>query len=208
VYILSEVGSIFPLTIDNNDNKKYYFIPFIILYNHYHFFMCKIYYFNSTDIINGYERVNKSDYLSANRKIASCFQSPTTNYIFCFYQNMYFYFNIIVIEPTLKLNSKLEKSIDLGEDNNDSEYIFFKGIYLINNAGFYLYYKSISSNPSIAIKELNGSNQINDYNFNIFTLDKFNFNANVSYNDLININSNQICFTTISIDKKIIYYYI
>jgi len=205
VYILSEVGSIFPLTIDNNDNKKYYFIPFIILYNHYHFFMCKIYYFNSTDITNGYERVNKSDYLSANRKIASCFQSPTTNYIFCFYQNMYFYFNIIVIEPTLKLNSKLEKSIDLGEDNNDSEYIFFKGIYLINNAGFYLYYKSISSNPTIAIKEWNGSNKINDYNFNNFTLDKFNFNANVSYNDLININSNQICFTTISIDKTIIY---
>ena len=205
VYIVSEISSIFPITIDNSDNKKYYFVPFLILYENFHYLMCKIYYFNSTNITNGYERVSKNDFLSANRKITSCFQSPTTNYIFCFFQNIYLYFNIIVIEPTLELNTKINMIIDSGENGDDNEYIFFKGIYLINNAGFYLYYKSISSNPTIAIKEWNGSNQINDYNFKNFTLDKFNFNANVSYNDLININSYQICFTTISTDKTIIY---
>ena len=208
VYIVSEISSIFPLTItpnDINDHKKYYLIPFIILYQGNHYFMCKIYYFNSTDITNGYERVSKIDKLSVDRKIISCFQSQTTYYIFCFYQNVLFYFQIIVLEPSLNLNSKIDTSIDLGENGDENEFIFFKGIYLINNTGFYLYYKSISSNPTIAIKEWNGSDEIKDYNFNNFTLDKFDFNANVVYNDLININSNQICFTTISPDKKIIY---
>ena len=208
VYIISEFSSIFPLIItpkDINDNKKYYLIPFIILYEDYYYFMCKIYYFNSTDITNGYERVAKTDYLSANRKIISCFQSETTYYIFCFYQNLYLFFHIIVFEPTLELDSKIDMAIDSGENGDDNEYIFFKGIYLINNAGFYLYYKSISSNPIIAIKEWDESDKIEDYNFNNFTLDKIDFNANVLYNDLININSNRICFTTISTNKKIIY---
>ena len=205
LYIVSEKSSIFPMTIDNNDNKKYYFIPFIIFYENFYYLMCKIYYFNSTDITKGYERVSKMDFLSVNRKIISCFQSPATNYIFCFYQNINLYFNIIVFEPALELNTKINMPIDSGENGDDNEYIFFKGIYLINNAGFYLYYKSISSKPTIAIKEWNGSDKINDYIFKNFTLDKYNFNAKVSYNDLININSNQICFTTISTDKSIIY---
>ena len=207
-YIVSEFSSIFPLTItpnDINDHKKYYLIPFIILYENICYFMCKIYYFNSTDITNGYESVSKTDYLSANRLIISCFQSQTTYYIFCFYQNINYSFQIIIFEPTLKLNSKIDMSIDEGENGDGNEFIFFKGIYLINNAGFYLYYKSISSNPTIAIKEWDESDKINDYYFNSFTLNKFDFNANILYNDLININSNQICFTTISTDKKIIY---
>jgi hypothetical protein len=47
--------------------------------------------------------------------------------------------------------------------------------------------------------------KINDYNFKVFNLDKFSFNANLLYNDLININLNQICFTTVSPDKEILY---
>ena len=167
--------------------------------------MCKIYYFNSTDITSGYERVVNTYYMSANRKIASCFQSPTTRYIFCFYQNIFFNFVIIAIEPTLELPYKYLDTIDKGENGDGNEYIFFKGVYLINNAGFYLYYKSISSNPTIAIKEWDGEDEIDDYNFEEFTLNKFSFDANLLYNDLINIKTNQICFTTVSKDKGTLY---
>jgi len=208
MYIITEITSIFPLirTTTNNDQKKYYFISFLTydLVNTY-YFMCKIYYFNSTDITNGYERVTNTYYQSAKRRISNCFQSPTTFYIFCFFQNNYLYFNIIVIEPKLELPYKLIQNIDSGEDATENEYIFFKGIYLINNAGFYLYYKSMSSNPTIAIKEWDGNSAIKDYNFEKFTLEKFNFNANALYNDLINFKSNQICFTAISPNKETLY---
>ena len=208
MYITSETASVFPFTGTtlNDDNKKYYFISFLTYLDNIYYFMCKIYYFNSTDISKGYERVKNTYYTSSNRKISTCFQSPTSNYIFCFFQNNSFFFNIIVIEPNLELTCKLIKNIDLGEDSEENENIFFKGIYLINNTGFYLYYKNMSSDPIISIKEWDGINEIKDYNnFEKFTLDKFKFNAHVSYNDLINIKSNQICFTTISENKEILY---
>ena len=212
MYIITEITSIFPLirTTTDDDQKKYYFISFLTydLVSAY-FFMCKIYYFNSTNITNGYERVTNTYYQSAKRRISNCFQSPTTLYIFCLFQNNTLYFNIIVIEPKLELPYKLIQNIDSGEDSTENEYIneyiFLKGIYLINNAGLYLYYKSISSNPTIAIKEWDGNAVIKDYNFEKFTLDKYNFNANTSYNDLINIKSNQICFSTISPNKETLY---
>ena len=208
MYIITDITSIFPLmkVSTDDDQKKYYFISFLT-YNlvSSYFFMCKIYYFNSTDITNGYERVVNTYYPSAKRIISNCFQSPTTFYIFCFFQNNNLYFTIIVIEPKLELPYQLIQNIDSGEDATENEYIFFKGIYLINNAGFYLYYKSISSNPTIAIKEWDGNSEIKDYNFETFTLDKFNFNANAIYNDLINIKSNQICFSTISPNKETLY---
>ena len=205
MYITSEFTSIFPLTRDtlDDDQKKYYFISFLTSSNDFYYLMCKIYYFNSTDISNGYLSVSNTYYNSANRKISSCFQSPISNYIFCFFQNQSLFFNIIVIEPKLQLPYKLIQNID--EDDTENENIFFKGIYLINNTGFYLYYKSISSNPIIAIKEWDGNTEIKDYNFEKFALDKFNFSANALYNDLINIKENQVCFTTISENKEIIY---
>ena len=210
VYIVSEISSIFPLTImpiDSNDHKKYYFISFLTYSNNFYYIMFKIYYFNSTDITNGYERVINTYYASANRKITSCFQSPTTYYIFCFFQNIYISFLIVVIEPKLELPHIYSQVIDSSEYQTEylNEYIFFKVVYLINNVGFYLYYKSISSNPTIAIKEWDGEEKISDYNFEVFTLDKYSFNAYLLYNDLININENQICFTTVSKDKKTLY---
>jgi len=203
--IVSEISSIFPIKIvqdDNNDHKKYYFFPFLTSSNNRYKFIPKIYYFNSTDISHGYESVATNDFLSANRKITSCFQSPTSNYIFCFFQNVLCYFYILVFEPNYELGLKAMIEIDKGEDDED---IFFKGIYLINNVGFYLYYKSISSKPNISVKEWKGEDQANDYNFQSFSLDKYDFNANLLFNDLININSNQICFTSASSDKKTLY---
>ena len=205
--IVSEISSIFPVKIINATNykQKYYFLSFLTFSNNVYRFICKIYYFNSTDIAHGYESVANLDLLTINRKIISCFQSPTSYYIFCFFQNILSFFFIIVIQPTIQLNLEQMIQIDIGDTYGSNEYIFYKGINLINNVGFYLYYKSISSYPTIAIKEWNGEEKVNDYNFQNFILDKFDFNANLLYNDLININSNQICFISVSKDKKNLY---
>ena len=209
VPIISEISSIFlmeKLPYDSNDSNKYYIISFLTDYQGIYYFMCKIYYFNSTDISNGYERVANRNTPSAKRKITSCFQSPITSYIFCFYQNDNYEFMIIIYEPKLELNEKLRKVLDTGESNDEDEYIFFKCIYLISNVGFYIYYKSISSYPYIAIKGWDGNSLINTYkNYEIFALDKYRLNANYLYNDIIRIKIYQICFSSISQDKDILY---
>jgi len=206
--IVSEISSIFPVKMvqnDNSDHKKYYFLSFITFSKNTYHLICKIYYFNSTDISHGYEIVANIDFQSANRKIISCFQSPISNYIFCFFQDFLCLFYVLVFEPNYELKLKNMIEIDTSEYFGDNENIFFKGVYLINNVGFYLYYKTISSKPKISIKEWKGEDQMNDYNFQSFSLDKYDFNANFLYNDLINLNSNQICFTSASIDKKTLY---
>ena len=153
--IISEIGSIFlmkKLPIDEDDTRKYYILSFLTDFNGQYFFMCKPYSFNSSNINNGFERHVNRNARCAKRKITSCFQSSSTFYIFCFYQKNNYEFVIIIYEPQLNLPELLKKSIDTGESGDENEFIFFKCIYLVNNVGFYVYYKTISSYPSIAIK--------------------------------------------------------
>ena len=84
---VSEVSSIFLMTKTpkDDDKKKYYILAFITSSdNKTYYFICKIYYFSSTNINSGYTRVVFKPFRSANRRIASCFQSPTSLIIFCF----------------------------------------------------------------------------------------------------------------------------
>ena len=85
---------------------------------------------------------------------------------------------IIIYESTLDLIEKLRKNLDTGESGVDNEFIFFKCVYLIDNIGFYLYYKSISSYPSIAIKGWDGNSVKTYKNYETFTLEKYSLNAN------------------------------
>ena len=205
--IVSEKNSIFLMSpTDGEQEKKYYIISIITLFQGNYYYMCKIYYFNSTIIENGYERVVNNNNISANRRMSSCFQSSVSYSIFCFYQTNDFKFTIIIYEPKLKLNHKLSKEIDTGESGDENIYIFFKGIHLVDDVGFYLYYKSINSIPTIAIKEYNGNDTIADYkNYHSFSLDKYSFNGNLLFNDIIQIKSYQICFSSTSNDKNILY---
>ena len=63
--------------------------------------MIKIYYFTSPDISNDYVRVVYRMYECADRRIASCFQSSTKYYIYCFYQKTNNEFFAIVHQPNL-----------------------------------------------------------------------------------------------------------
>ena len=210
VTIVSEVGSIFLMTKypSDSDQKKYYILSFITIMSSEYYFMVKIYYFTSPDISNDYKRVVFRFSKCANRRIASCFQSSTTYYIYCFYQKTNFEFFAAVYQPDLELTMLKEKKIDSGDSGTDNEYIFFKCIYLVDNVGFYFYYKSISSTtPSIAIREWDLHELFKEYKKfkEIFTLSKYAFNSHVQLNDLIRIKEHQICLASISKNKQILY---
>ena len=115
--IVSEVGSIFLMTKypSDSDQKKYYILSFITYLRGGYYFMVKIYYFTSPDISNDYIRVVYKMYECANRRIASCFQSSTTYYIYCFYQKTNFEFFAAVYKPALALTLLKEKKIDSGD---------------------------------------------------------------------------------------------
>ena len=208
--IISEVSSIFLMkkSPTDNDQKKYYILSFIIYYRSNYYFQSKIYYFNSSNITNGYTRVKFQNVPCAKRKITSCFQSSTTYYIFCFYQNTNYEFTVIVYQPNLELEVKKEEKIGDGSPGEENENIFFKCIYLINNMGFYLYYTSGSStSPNIAIREWDGNDSFKGfknsktiYNLNIYAL-----NSNLHLNDLIRIKESQISFASLSENKEILY---
>ena len=210
VTIVSEVSSIFLMTKypTDSEQKKYYILSFITYLNDKYYFMIKIYYFTSPDINNGYTRVVYKMYECAKRRMVSCFQSSTTYYIYCFYQKTNYEFFAIVHQPNLELTMLKEKKIDSGYSGTENEYIFFKCIYLVDNTGFYFYYKSIASTtPSIAIREWDEHELFKEYKKfkEIFTLDKYAFNSHLQLNDLIRIKENQICLASLSENKQILY---
>ena len=209
VKIISEISTIFLMKRSNSDDEtKYYIIHFITYLNSEYYFMCKIYYFSSTDINSGYTRVVYKGIKSANRRISSCYQSLDTLYIFCFYQNPEQKFKIIIFEPNLELEQICDADIEPKEkgEGEGNEYIFFKGVYLVGNAGFFLYYKTISSAyPSIALREWDNLKAMKKYKeYEVFTIEKYKLNSHVYFNDLIRIKKYQICFSSISENKEIL----
>ena len=118
-YIISEIGSMFLMAKlpNNNDPKNYYVISFITYYDDSFYFMCKVYYFNSTDITNGYEIVGSKGISCANRKMSSCFQSIKNYYIFCFYQNIDYVLKVVIFKPNLNLDIQLIADIDSCESD-------------------------------------------------------------------------------------------
>ena len=210
VTIVSEVSSIFLMTKYpfDSDQKKYYILSFITYMRGTYYFMIKIYYFTSPDISNDYVRVVFKSSQCAHRKIASCFQSSTKYYIYCFYQKTNYEFFAIVYQPNLELTMLKEKKIDSGDSGKGNEYIFFKCIYLVDNVGFYFYYKSIAyTSPCIAIREWDEHELFKEYKKfkEIFTLSKYEFNSHVQLNDLIRIKEYQICLASFSKNKQILY---
>ena len=209
--IISEVSCIFLMTKIpiSNDQKKYYILSFITRFDGdtQCYMMVKIYNFTSPDITNDYLRVIHKYVECVDRRITSCFQSLTKYNIFCFFQDNDYYFSVVVFEPDLSLSNKKVGIIDSGETGDGNEFIFFKGVYLVNYVGFYLYYKSISStSPYVAIREWGGSTIFTQFkNYEIFELNKYNFNSNLQLNDLIKIKDYQICFASISENKDILY---
>ena len=193
----------------SNDQKKYYILSFITRFDGdtQCYMMVKIYNFTSPDITNDYLRVIHKYVECVDRRITSCFQSLTKYNIFCFFQDNDYYFSVVVFEPDLSLSNKKVGIIDSGETGEGNEFIFFKGVYLVNYVGFYLYYKSISStSPYVAIREWGGSTIFTQFkNYEIFELNKYNFNSNLQLNDLIRIKDYQICFASISENKDILY---
>ena len=206
VRIYSEIGSIFELK--SIKQKKYYILSFLTENSGKYYFMFKLHFFNSTFIENGnYIVTTKFRLISNNIKISSCFEAYSSTSIFCFFQNTDYSFTIYVYQSDVELEKKAETVIDTGSYAVGNENIFLKAIYLTQYAGFFIYYKSTSyTYPRVQIKEWDGDDDINNFNsFGIISLNKYSFNPNLHLNDVVKFQTNQICFSSSSPNKEILY---
>ena len=202
VKITSETGSIFEMK--GSENKKYYVISFLTV----DYFMIKLYTFDTTDIGTGSTRIIFLYQRATNKKKStSCFEAPPSNYIFCFFQDNNYYFTIYVYAATLSLTKLFGKEFDYASYIAGNENLFMKALHLTQNAGFYIYYKTLSNTfPTIQIKEWDEGSLLNDFNsFGTIELDKYSFNPNLHLNDVIKLGTNQICFSSTSPEKEILY---
>ena len=157
--IFSEIGTIFEMSKDFSDNKKYYIFSFTVLSESYYFYLTKIMTFNSTDISNGYSRIQyKTQFSSRLSKISSCFEAFPSYYIFCFCLDSEFNFKVFIYDSTLELDIKYSNYIDSTSEEEGDQNFFLKALHLKENVGFFLYYKTIIYlYPFIQIKEYDGN---------------------------------------------------
>ena len=73
--------------------------------------------------------------------------------------------------------------------------IFFKGIHLKEEIGFFIYFiKDTDNYPYISIKQCNDKNKMKDYNnFDNILVSISSFNTNYFLNDVIKLNNYQVC---------------
>ena len=128
-----------------------------------------------------------------------------SNLIIIFYYN--FNFNIAIYDKDL--NPLKEITISTGGSINGDTGAFLKCIYLKNNLGVFIFFKSETDvAPYINIEEINEVE--NDYSinekFNIFlNLDGYRFITEPILSDLTKINDNRFCLISSSYDKEKLY---
>ena len=80
-----------------------------------------------------------------------------------------------------------------------NENIFFKGIHLKEEIGFFIYFiVNTSYYPYISIKQFNNKSEMKNYNFNEITVSISTFNINYLLNDMIKLNNYQVCYISTS----------
>ena len=191
------------------EDKYHYLFSTLVLSNGVYYMVFQKYIFYSKDISfsENYERLVEKKYESSNRRVISCFETISFK-IVCFYQDKSYYFSIIIFKNDLqKLNAfNIEEELNINENEKD---IFFKSIHLKEEAGAFLYFRSVQIyNPIIVFKYYcENGDSLNDYFPSItnITLDKYSFSNNLYLNDLIKISENKICFATVSLDKETLY---
>ena len=94
------------------------------------------------------------------------------------------------------------------QPTNYNPYIFFKGILLKGEIGFFLFFKeSTSTSPVFSLMSYDSNLKMENYNnFNQIEIGGATFNLNYLLNDIIRLNDFQICY--ISTDPNNIYFLI
>ena len=164
----------------------------------YKFYMTRTL-FLSTNLVNAKKNYFPKKKSALNRTISSCFQTDSHK-IVCFFQKPNYYYAIGVFDEETKGDQV--NNLDTGYNENDYE-IFFKGIHLKGEIGVFIYYKSLTSTPSICFKYINSDLIPENYrNFQTINIDKSNFIGYALLNDIIKLNDDKICFISFSNDKE------
>ena len=84
---------------------------------------------------------------------------------------------------------------------------FYKGIHLKEEVGIFIYYSN-ESFPELLFREYNSSlTLISNYIIDKIILNKITyFEKSVLLNEIIKLNNNKICFSTVNINKTILYF--
>ncbi len=194
--------------MENENNNFHYLYPALAQINSHFYLSFQKYIFYSKNITNNssYQKVNEKTYETSDRKIVSCFETIIFN-IVCFFQSISYNYSIVI------LNHNLEEidlsTIDYEIDDLKTDIIFYKAIHLKEEAGVFIYYKSLLIyNPIIVFKYYNeSSKKLEDYFSSIssIVIDKYNLSNNLTLNDIIKMSENKICFTSLSKEKEILF---
>ena len=183
----------------SNSIDKYYYIVAAICNTYY--FSIKKYSFFSKDIDKGYIKHNTSDIVSLRKVITSCFETER-HLILCFIITSDSYFTVIVYDENLnQLNEKI-----ISKEEANIEKIFFKGIHFKEEIGIFAYYLSKNDvSPLITFLQAENETSLVEYNnFVNITLSKVSSNYYIGLNDIIKIDINTVCYSSVSSNKKIL----
>ena len=181
---------------DESNSIYYYIFTYIVCNSNKYYLKIKKTYF-SFDLNEGYKHViDKSTEVKIHRMV-SCFYTEKLSYI-CIYLNINYQLKIEVYN----LNFSISAEIILYEEMNYGNRLFFKGIHLKKEIGFFIYFKPNINYPTISIFQLDDDKSLTPFsNFERITVDKSTFDYDDTRNDIIKLNDFQICFISCSIDK-------
>ena len=188
-------------TPDDTDSKFYYTLTYIVTgtganANKYFLNIRKTYF--TFDINAGFQHVKQDSFHVSNQKMVSCFYTKNKIYI-CFYLglNNYLMIKAYDFDFTDSVDYEVYKPSSYGVR------LFFKGIHLKDEIGFFIYFKINAQYPTISILQCDDNKNMNTYNnFRDINVGKTIFNTDIILNDLIKLNNFQVCYISISTDKN------
>ena len=199
---ISERSALFKSSLSGN--TYYNIIGFIGGATDYNSFYLFKTYFESSNIITEFSKKTQiKTAKTTNKYIVSCFET-SQNRIICLYQTT----GIEIFIYDQNSGDQITNNyLYTNQIDSDIE-IFFKGIHLKNEIGFFIYYKLINDKaPKILFKQYNSNiKKMEDYtSFGEISLSKYELNPGTSLNDVIKLNENKICIASVSPNKEILY---
>ena len=184
---------------DESDTNNYYYLLSYVEYssNTYYNYIRKIYF--SFDNNQGYvlgREIESEE--GGEHKIICGFYTENSIYI-----SMYFSKHSYIRVKTYNSdNTKIVKST-IYKPSNYNANIFFKGIHLKEEIGFFIYFKSdVINYPSFSILQCDNKLNLTTYLSYIGKdINDRNFNSDRLLNDIIKLNNFQICYISINNNK-------
>ena len=183
---------------DESSSTYYYIFTYIVFNYGFYYLNIKKTYF-SFDLNEGYHHVIEKQSLQVMfHRMVSCFYTKNLLYI-CTYLNLYYQLKIIVynLDFSSSTESSLYESFIIY-----GERLFFKGIHLKEEIGFFIYFTPNVYYPTFSILQCNNDKSMTPYsNFDKINVDKTTFDNDDTRNDLIKLNDFQTCFVSCNSDR-------